>query len=249
MHDIGVADAAMNNAAWCDAMCSAHGSPGHFFDSHWVTRAPAPPLHPDLVTFDSAPGPAMAAIRELDRARPSGSWAVKDSFGALPLAQSGFRLLFGAEWIARPPLTRRSGRGSPDRRWLRVRSESALSAWEAAWGGSAEQPRLFLPALLARREIAILAAVDESGAITAGVVANRADDAVGLTNFFEHGRSDGSARAECVDAAGDAFPGLAMVGYESGHSLAECHALGFVSIGSLQVWVRSHAHGRSTVNA
>lgn len=38
MPEIGIADAARNNAAWCDAVCSAHGAPGELRDSHWLTR-------------------------------------------------------------------------------------------------------------------------------------------------------------------------------------------------------------------
>ena len=114
MGKIGVADAARNNAAWCDAVCSTHGGPGEFFDSLWLTRAPPPPYYPNLVTLDPALAPAMAAVRELARARTSGSLAIKDSFGVLPLEQAGFRLLFVAEWMLRtapPAASRRRIRG------------------------------------------------------------------------------------------------------------------------------------------
>lgn len=238
MSEIGVADAARNNAAWCDAVCSAHGRPGEFLDSHWLTRAPAPPYYPNLVTLHPALAPAMAAVRELDEARPSASWAVKDSFGVLPLERAGFRLLFGAEWIVRPvPLAPPRPRFISGH-WCKVRSESALSAWEEAWGESLGQPRVFLPALLGRSEIAILAALDRGGGITAGVVANRTENAVGLSNFFVHGEMGGSLRAECIEAAADAFPNLPLIGYEAGQNLAESYALGFSSLGSLRVWLK-----------
>jgi hypothetical protein len=234
MSEIGVADAARNNASWCDAVCSAHGKPGEFFDSHWLTRAPAPPYHPNLVTLSPAVAPAMAAVQELERSRPSTSWAVKDSFGVLPLEQTGFRLLFGAEWIVRSA-------GSRSRvvhtRWGRVESESALSAWEDAWGESLGQSRIFLPALLHRKDVAILAAFGEGDAILAGVVANQSENVVGLSNFFARGKQDGSLRAECIEAAAQAFPGLPLVGYESGKNLAGSHALGFSSLGQLRVWI------------
>jgi len=236
--ETGVADAARNNAAWCDAVCGAHGSPGEFFDSHWLTRAPAPPYYPNLVTLHSAVAPAMAAVRELDEARPSASWAVKDSFGVLPLERAGFRLLFGAEWIVRPvPLAPRRP-PSHGGRWSRVQCESALSAWEEAWGESLGKPRVFLPALLGRSEIAILAAHDSGGGIIAGVVANRTEKAVGLSNFFVHGKMGGSLRAECMEAAADAFPNLPLIGYEAGQNLVESHALGFSSLGSLRIWLK-----------
>ena len=238
MSDIGIRDAARANAAWCDAVCGAHGSPGIFSASHWLSRAPAPPYYPNLVTLDPAPGPALEAVGELDRAPPAASWAVKDSFGVLPLEGTGFRLLFGAEWILRPAGIARSPRRSRSERWLRVESEPALAAWEAAWGESLGQPRVFLPALLRRSEIAILGALGTGGTITAGVVANRTEGVVGVSNLFAKGEAGGGPRADCIEAVLDAFPGLPLVGYESGQDLVESRALGFRSLGALRVWVK-----------
>jgi len=231
-----VADAARNNAAWCNAVCSSHGSPGELRASHWVTWAPAPPLYPNLVTVDPAVEPAMATIRELERARPSASWAVKDSFDALPLEDLGFRLLFGAEWIARRPPPSRAGEAPAGGRWRRIDTEAGLAAWEEAWGESRRRARIFLPALLGRREIAILASFGSAGTIRAGVIANRGENAVGLSNFFACGEERAALRAECVDAAAAAFPSLPLVGYESGPDLADAKAVGFASIGPLRIW-------------
>jgi hypothetical protein len=234
MSAIGAADAARNNADWCDAVCGAHGARGERAPSHWLTRAPTPAGYPNLVTLEAALAPAMAAVRELERVRPSEAWAVKDSFSVLPLEPAGFRLLFEAEWIARPALPARPpGSGG----WTRVRSEPALAAWEAAWRESAAKPRVFLPVLLERSDVAFLAALDAEGGIAAGVVASRSPNAVGLSNFFAR-REREALRAGCIDAAQREFPGLPLVGYESGQDLAESRALGFVPVGSLRVWLR-----------
>lgn len=234
MSEIAAADAARNNAAWCDAVCGAHGCPGELSGSHWLTRAPTPPGYPNLVTLEPAVAPAMAAVRELERARPPEAWAVKDSFSVLALEPAGFRLLFEAEWIVRPALPARP-RGSG--RWIRVQSKPALAAWEAAWGESASQTRLFLPALLGRSEIAILAALDDGGAVAAGVIANWSRNVVGLSNFFAREQRE-ALRAGSIEAAQREFPGLPLVGYESGQDLAESRALGFLPLGSLRVWLR-----------
>lgn len=237
MSGLCVADLARNNAAWCDAVCRAHGSAGELSDSRWLSRAPMPPYYPNLVTLAPPPEPALAAVQELERALPSAAWAVKDSFAVLPLEQAGFRLLFGAEWILRPARPDPPRRSS-DLRWLRVESDAQLADWEKAWGESAGQARIFLPALLRRSEIAFLAAVGPDGAIAAGVIANRAENVVGVSNFFARGDEGALLRGECIEAASDAFPGLPLVGYETGDALAESKALGFVSLGSLRVWVR-----------
>jgi hypothetical protein len=203
---------------------------------YWLPRPAPPPLYPNLVTLDPEPGPALQAVRELARAGPRPPWAVKDSFAVLPLAGEGFRPLLDAEWIVRPVGGAAAPR-PPSRRWIRVESEQELAAFEAAWGESAGKARVFLPALLRRPEIAFLAALDGEGLVAAGVVANRSERAVGVSNFFAPaGR--GELRAEAVAAAADAFPGLPLVGYESGHALAEWRGLGFLALGRLRVWLR-----------
>jgi hypothetical protein len=135
------------------------------------------------------------------------------------------------------PLERATPR-SPGTPWRRIRSAPELAAWEAAWGESPGQPRVFLPPLLDRSDIAILALPDSNGSFRAGIVANRTEHAVGVSNFFSKEEESQALRAAGVDAATDAFPGLPVVGYEAGSDLAECRALGFDSLGSLRVWLR-----------
>jgi hypothetical protein len=241
---VGVAAAAHNNAVWCHAVCSAHGHPGEYFDSYWLNRDPLPPRYPNLLTLDASLR-AMAAVRELGEARAGSAWAVKDSFGVLPLQEVGFRLLFEAEWIACAGLPERTRRRSPGTRWRRVRSPSALAAWEAAWGESLGQPRVFLPPLLDRSDIAILALPDPGGALRAGIVANRTEHVVGVSNFFSEAKGSEALRADSIEAAMGAFPGLPVVGYEAGPDLAECRALGFDSLGPLRVWLREAPLGEA----
>ena len=221
-------------------MCAAHGRPGELRESHWLSRAAAPRFYPNLVTFDAAPAPALAAVRELEAALPSAAWGVKDSFASLALGQAGFRLLFEAEWILRAAQLSRLP--PPRDRWIRVDSEAALAAWEEAWGESEGGARVFLPPLLRRSEIAILATRGVDGAVAAGLVANRGAGAVGVSNFFAR-KERAAFREAGVEAAQDAFPGLPLVGYESGADLAEARALGFHSLGPLRVWRREAGAG------
>jgi len=68
----------------------------------------------------------------------------------------------------------------------------------------------------------------------AGVIANRSNSVVGLSNAFGLDHDWGPA----VQAVCERFPGLAMVGYEHGSDLAAARAAGFVSVGPLRVWLR-----------
>jgi hypothetical protein len=75
-------------------------------------------------------------------------------------------------------------------------------------------------------------------AIRGGVIANRTDSVVGLSNLFAR-REDGQAlRAGGIEAVLETFPGCVLVGYESRRDLAELQHLGFQTLGPLRVWVR-----------
>ena len=237
LNGIDAADAALNNARWCDAVCRTHGRPGELSASLWVNRAAAPPRYPNLVTLDRSGEPALQAVRALGAAGLAGGWGVKDSFSTLPLHAAGFRVLFEAEWMVRPPDLRPPDRARSDIRWERIGSAAGLLDWETAWGESRGQPRVFLPGLVDCADIAILGAFDGSS-IVAGVIANRTDEVVGVSNLFAPGPDAESLRADAVRAASDAFPGLSLVGYENGGALAASRALGFHSLGPLRVWVQ-----------
>jgi hypothetical protein len=236
--ELRVADLAANNAAWCAAVCAAHGGRSERAESHWLSRTPMPPLYPNLVTLTPAAAPTLGAVRALRASLPASSWAVKDSYRRLALEPLGFRRLFDAEWLLRPASLAPPQAPSSGARWRSIRTEPALAAWEARWGESAGGARVFLPALLEAPEIAILAAFD-GDELLSGVIANRHERTVGVTNFFAHGASGETLRGEGIRAAMDVFPGLAVVGYASGLELAALRALGFERAGPLRIW----AHG------
>ena len=229
------AAAARNNALWCDAMARTHGAPGAFAAQAWINRHPAPRFYPNLVTLG---GPTdsdahLAAIDELVAAPPASGWAVKDSFAALDLAPLGLRPLFEACWIHWP------ARAIDQRHTAhRVTGEDELAAWERAWagGGAADaQDRLFRAALLNEPDHAIMA-LTRRGAIVAGCIASRSDNAVGISNVFAPAEDDGRDRMACLAAALRFAPGLPLVGYENGEQLARMKAVGFTEIGPLRIW-------------
>jgi hypothetical protein len=242
---VRAAQAARNNAIWCDTICRAHGIPCEFHAQIWLSRQPVPRFYPNAVTFVNplAGSAQLAHIYQLLGEALPASAGVKDSFCTLELAPIGFQQLFEATWLwraSRPQLDREVARVD----WVRVRDADELATWEVAWNGplageqSAPLARVFSPALLADPDIVFIAALLHER-IIAGAIANRTDDVVGLSNVFAPEGAAARFWPGCVGAAMDAFAGLPLVGYESGGELAIALSLGFEVVGPLQVWVRT----------
>jgi hypothetical protein len=156
---------------------------------------------------------AVTLVPELDvgellgRIDRSPGCSIKDSYATLDLAGEGFQVLFEAEWIYR------SAAPADSQAWEPLRRPDDLRAFGDA----------LLPALLTEPDVAVRA-VYAGGAVVAGVIAHRGERAIGISNAFP----DFATTA--------AFPGLPLVGYESGAALASAQEAGFESVGQLRVW-------------
>ncbi len=228
--------AALNNASWCDAVCSAHGQPGCFDDGLWWHAGPVPRFYPHAVTFENDPPHALARLAALAEVRRGAAWSVKDSFACLDLAPLGCSELFAATWLWREP---RPFERSSVGRAQRITDAAALAGWEHAWAaGSAIGERVFLPALLDDPSTAVIG-FERDDRVVAGVTAHRADGVVGLTNLFVRIDDDPQRYWKaCVAAAAEAFAGLPLVCYELEAEAAAFERVGFESIGALRVWSR-----------
>jgi len=219
--------AALDNAALCAAMWRAHGLRAEHADGCVACSGTPPRFYPNVVTVDPTTDPQdqVRFIAE-SAGRTSGGFFVKDSYRALALDSLGFEPLFDARWIHRA-----AGfvAGVTRLNWRSVTDAEDLGAWEAAWGGSADEP-LFLPAFLASVEVTILAGWADN-TITAGCVVTATGAVAGLSNVF------GDA-FEAIAAAATAFSGFDLVGYENGDALAAALDAGFETVGELVVWKR-----------
>lgn len=238
------AAAAHNNALWCDTVCRTHGLPTALDGAFWRCLEPAPPFYPNAVTLDPhAQETQVAQIAVMIASGLGEAWAVKDSFSALDLAPLGFAPLFEATWIGRPPGTLHNP--DPRLRWEVVRDEEGLAAWEVAWAaGSDPLPaRLFLPPLLADPGIFFLAAYRGASLVAGGILnisGEGAERVVGLSNIFAAPGEDARARwLDAADQAAQHAPGLPLVGYEHGETLAWAVEGGFAPLGPLRVWARA----------
>lgn len=231
--------AASNNAAWCEAVCRAHGHPGEVAGPVWLNRAEVPPFYPNVVTLTPEdPAQQLEAISSLD---VPGRWAVKDSFATLDLRSQGFAELFSAQWIqlTQPMPLPAAASGA---RWTRVRDRAGLAAWEDAWGrqlGDLRPTRaVFLPPLLEDPNTAILAAF-LGDTLVAGAIAYRDSGVVGLSNTFFAADTASALRAELITQIASVFPDLPLVGYEHGDELDTWCGLGFEPLGPLRVWLKT----------
>jgi len=222
--------AARNNAAWCDAVCRTHGIVGEYGPDRWTSLKRTPPLYPDAITL--APAASVPAMLDhVDRTGPGCS--VKDSFATLDLTAYGFRVLFDAEWIAGDPALR--DRFATDgAAWSAVTTPEVLDRWARAWGGGTDPAApVFLPSLLALDDVRVFATFADDDVI-AGFVANRAHGCVGVSNAFA--LDDRFDWRGCIATVGRVWPGLPIVGYESGTDLDDALAQGLVALGPLRVW-------------
>jgi hypothetical protein len=187
-----------------------------------VSLRRSPPWYPDAVTLcpEASPRDVLAHVDG------SPGCSVKDSFATLDLVPAGFRVLFDATWIWLAPDASPSVGGPL---WQAIADRDELVEWGAAHGGG----ELFRPGLLDHPAATVLAQ-REDGALVAGAVINLSEGAVGLSNVFGGG---GDVWARAVASVRVRYPGLAVVGYESGAALDAARAAGFVATGPLRVWM------------
>ena len=232
--DDRLAAAVIDNARWCDVVCSKQGIVGRFDEDAWVCPRRTPPMYPDAVTL-TTDVLAEALLARIDRTT---GCSIKDSFSTLDLTAAGFTVLFDAQWLWRSGTPAPAG-GALD--WERVERPEELRAWSLEHGGGAT----FSPALLDEPWVTILAGRDRRGRLVAGAVATEGDDAVGISNVFAAGPDDvvaapsgfAAAFAEATAAIVERFPGRAVVGYLDTIELAAAQAAGFETIGPLRVWL------------
>ncbi len=225
---VSVAEAALNNAEWCDAFCRAHGVVGCFDEAAWSSAERTPPLYPDAVTLASG----CSGESLVSRVDASAGCSIKDSFAELDLSAYGFEVLFAAEWLCQA----QARASDASQGWSVIADESQLRRWETAWGESPVPRPFFRNELLGEARVRILAR-SEGELLRAGAVANRSRGAIGLTNVFDLERDFEAAWSGAASAAQAVWGGIPVVGYDRGESLDAAHRAGFETIGNLAVWI------------
>ncbi|MDX8521410.1 hypothetical protein [Mesorhizobium dulcispinae] len=225
-----------NNADLCQAIFKAHGLSDRRSGSVWSSDGQAPPYYPNAATLDAdAVAAQLAEIARLTSVLAT-DFSVKDGFCRLDLQPLGFSQLFEASWIwmsLSHPTTTPSG-------WERVEDAAILEMWELAWadGASPSGGRVFPAAVLADPCIAVLGRRAADG-FTAGCIANRSGQVIGLSNVFA--TNGEPTYRDAARAAANAFAGgRALVGYDRDGGLDDALACGFQVTGPLRVWIWDH---------
>ena len=218
--------AASNNAHWCDVVCRSHGLPTRSDDDLWVCLRRSPPWYPDAVTLR----PGVAAHDVLSFVDSSPGCSVKDSFADLDLTSAGFRVLFEARWIHRPPAPVPASDGPA---WREVTTPARMRQWVSAHGGGGN----VRPELLRQPGVTFLGAYD-GDALVGGAVTNRSPSVLGVSNMFGDSTDPVTAWLGATAAVTARHPRATLVGYEAGASLDAARAAGFVAAGPLRVWVK-----------
>ncbi len=228
--------AALNNAIWCNTICTSHGAPGTFDEDVWFTTYATPPYYPNLVTL--APDAVDEQLQRVDEiveaiGRDHGV-GIKDSFSRLDLSSRGFDPIIEAEWYA---LTKPTT-GASAEQVATVTGDAALLEWEEAWSAtSPSDVRMFKPELLEMADVLFLAE-REDGRIRAGVIANLSAGILGISNLFMPPKHARAFVLSAVSVLQERFGGVPIVGYSGGVELQFMQSLGFESLGPVKVWVR-----------
>ncbi|MCE7065741.1 hypothetical protein [Dyadobacter sp. CY326] len=234
-----VSKAALNNAQWCDFVCSSYGNTGLWTKSIWVNKEGNLPFYPNAVTLVGSEGilDQRQWLRDVISSSLLGQFVVKDSFHTLDLSDFGFNVLFEANWIFKLP----SDRLEVDRHhWVNIKGERALGLWEMEWSKFNQVPyrsnnRFFRAELLLRPEIHILLAFQNGEPVGGGII-SAGNGVVGISNlFYSPDRNIPIWNGLCYHA-NQFFPGFTNVSYVVDNALPFAIEVGFKPIGSLRVW-------------
>lgn len=202
-------------------MCFAHGTAGRFLVHTWVNAESVPRFYPNIVTLTTGETDIeeqRQAVRILQKSHLPGRWAVKDSFRTLDIARLGFEVLTEANWI----------------RKSHPKAETMVSglSWQRMGPGGDSFPA----ALFSDENFAMFSA-KRDGDVVAGGTFYRSDGVVGLSNVVAEFDDERAVWRDLASLAAATFPGLPVVGYESGDELKAARKAGFEIGDPLRIWV------------
>ncbi|WP_336785177.1 hypothetical protein [Paenibacillus sp. MMO-177] len=217
--------AVLNNIVWCGIVCETHGIAATSRKHIWKTTSKSPPYYPDVITSSRH----VTVDEVIDIIANKETTGIKDSFANLDLSPFDFEVLFTADWIYHAPV---ASLESIQPGWCHVTTEHELADWTSAHG----LENVIKPELLERRDVKIYLKKNKDE--VSGFIANLGANAIGISNVFSSANIE-NTWSDIHNIVSLDFPGLPMVGYESGTDLTAALKSGWTTVGPLRVWVRS----------
>ncbi len=218
--------AVLNNIAWCEIVCETLHKEYTSNGQVWRLLSEAPPFYPDIITSTKK----VTTSEVVDFMGDREILSIKDSYANLELQPAGFNRLFQAEWIFHPSVATPE---PVDAYWRVIEKEEDFKKWTSAHGSE----QVMKNTLLGRNDVKIFIHENEDG--ISGFIANSGADAVGISNVFSNGYTEGDLWSDIVHLVSTVFADLPMVGYETGDDLIAARSSGWKTLGPLNVWVKS----------
>ncbi|GLX66669.1 hypothetical protein [Paenibacillus glycanilyticus] len=218
--------AVLNNIVWCGIVCETHGITATSSEHIWKTTSKSPPYYPDMITSSRH----VIVDEVMDIITNKEISGIKDSFANLDLSPYDFELLFTADWIYHEPVVKLESIPSG---WIHVTTDNEFAEWNSAHG----LENVIKPDLMKRSDVKIY--LYRNKGEVSGFIANLSASAVGISNVFSSADIDHTWSDIHHIVASD-FPGLPMVGYESGTYLTAALKSGWTFVGPLRVWGRTN---------
>lgn len=212
--------------AWYEDVFDLHGTPARAEDGLWIAGGEPPRWHSAAKTLR----PDVTVERVVRAVATFAHCAVADSYGTLDLTEAGFRPLFRASWLFRPP---HPGLPQPwPQGWSVLTREAELTSWNAAH----DTEGVLTPPLLQHPRFTFLGRRSGESMVAGGVL-HVVGEAIELSNSWstEDAAGDIASLLACADVL---FPGHAMTGYAHGSELVHLRNVGFRPVGPHVVWVR-----------
>jgi len=202
------------------------GVPGIITTDLYVNRYEVPRHYPNIITLSDT-------VEERDVVRAIGhrmDWSIKDSFGRLDMTTVGLTSLFEARWLVAPRNPRTAGvefrvvDGSAAlHEWLAARDDGGSDVLGAAWSE--------------RADLAFVSVVEDGTVVGSGVL-SQAHGVIGLSNLACSVADPSRCWSSLVAASRSLFPGVAVVGYETGEDLSVALSFGCKVLSPLTIWAR-----------
>lgn len=220
---VNVENAVYNNIIWCGMVCESHGVTQTSREGIWGLHSKAPEFYPDIITSSKQ----IMSEQVMDFIGNREVTGIKDSFSTLNMTPWGFRILFEAKWIYHKPVFNAT---LDETEWKAISSADEFAQWTAA----SELQNVIKPNLLERKDVKIF--MKESKGELSGFIANLGANVVGVSNVFSNSKQ--KIWPDIVSVVSVYFPGIPLVGYESGDDLNAALSSGWTALGPLRVWIK-----------